>query len=340
MGHIAVELTRFARRTRFSAAGGLGAWSSSSCAGRPLLAPRDPLKADFRAHEQAADAQSLPLYRPGGRDTLSRVIYGARTLAVRGVLRRGHGHHRRLTLGTSACGFCAAASTLQSGVMEILAVVSHLILAMASPGPSGTAACRDLRHRRPSAFLRWTGHSLGGAVGARDALRRGVTGQRRLARSGLAFHVLPQCVSAYLVLRPRNLGAPSGRAALGFLGVGVPPPTPTGATCWRIRSPPWCRPWWLGSSPASAITVTVLAFQPSRRRHPRHASTRPPALVPGILEDDVGGAGPSRFSAPKRRLPILPTAAKALRVRPRLRADFGERSNSSDDWRFGCPPIG
>src|SRR5207247_836648 len=45
----------------------------------PLLAPRDPLKADFRRMNKPPDAQSFLGTDQVGRDTLSRVIYGART---------------------------------------------------------------------------------------------------------------------------------------------------------------------------------------------------------------------------------------------------------------------
>src|SRR5262249_57156345 len=45
----------------------------------PLLAPYDPLKADFRAMNKPPSGQHVLGTDQVGRDTLSRVIYGART---------------------------------------------------------------------------------------------------------------------------------------------------------------------------------------------------------------------------------------------------------------------
>src|SRR5215472_12089438 len=45
----------------------------------PVVAPRDPLKADFRHMNKAPSAQALFGTDQVGRDALSRVIYGART---------------------------------------------------------------------------------------------------------------------------------------------------------------------------------------------------------------------------------------------------------------------
>src|SRR5437879_6427534 len=77
---IFTELSRFARRNTLAAAGGLvGAFIVFVAVAAPLLAPRDPLKADFRRMTRPPDAQNFFGTDQVGRDTLSRVIYGART---------------------------------------------------------------------------------------------------------------------------------------------------------------------------------------------------------------------------------------------------------------------
>ena len=74
------ELARFSRRNTLSALGGfVGVLILFVAVAAPLLAPRDPLKADFRRMNKPPDAQSLLGTDQVGRDTLSRVIYGART---------------------------------------------------------------------------------------------------------------------------------------------------------------------------------------------------------------------------------------------------------------------
>ena len=74
-------------------------------------------------------------------------------------------------------------------------------------------------------------------------------------------HVLPQCVAPYLVLATAHLGvAIIIEAALGFLGVGIPPPTPTWGNMLADSLTSLVPRWWLVFFPGAAITITVLAF--------------------------------------------------------------------------------
>ena len=75
-------------------------------------------------------------------------------------------------------------------------------------------------------------------------------------------HILPQCVAPYLILATTHLGvAIVIEASLGFLGVGIPPPTPTwGNMLSDALNAGLVPPWWLVLFPGGAITLTVLAF--------------------------------------------------------------------------------
>ena len=75
-------------------------------------------------------------------------------------------------------------------------------------------------------------------------------------------HILPQCVAPYLILATTHLGvAIIIEASLGFLGVGIPPPTPTwGNMLADSLNAGLVPPWWLVLFPGLAITLTVLAF--------------------------------------------------------------------------------
>jgi ABC-type dipeptide/oligopeptide/nickel transport system permease subunit len=74
----------------------------------------------------------------------------------------------------------------------------------------------------------------------------------------MARHILPQCVA----LATTHLGvAIIIEAALGFLGVGIPPPTRTwGNMLADSLNAGLVPPWWLVLFPGAAITITVLAF--------------------------------------------------------------------------------
>jgi ABC-type dipeptide/oligopeptide/nickel transport system permease subunit len=84
----------------------------------------------------------------------------------------------------------------------------------------------------------------------------GATGGRIMLR-----HIAPQCIAPFLVIATANIGvAITTEAGLSFLGVGVPPPTPTwgnmlgGTTAESFRPP-----WWMVIFPGLALTSTVLA---------------------------------------------------------------------------------
>src|SRR5919202_1246716 len=102
---------------------------------------------------------------------------------------------------------------------------------------------------------------LGVAVGQTDAIREaarcvGATPARIMARQ-----IAPQCLAPVAVVATLNLGtAIFAEAALSFLGVGVPPPTPSlGNMLGGVLAQSFQPPWWLVIFPGAAIALTVLA---------------------------------------------------------------------------------
>ena len=74
------EMGLFARRNPLAVVGGVVGLAIILIAIRaPWIAPRDPLKANFLRMNKPPDAQAYFGTDQVGRDTLSRVIYGART---------------------------------------------------------------------------------------------------------------------------------------------------------------------------------------------------------------------------------------------------------------------
>jgi ABC-type dipeptide/oligopeptide/nickel transport system permease subunit len=230
--------------------------------GAPLIAPRDPLKADFRHMNKPPSAVAYFGTDQVGRDALSRVIYGARTslfVAFSAVL-----------LGTTvgslwgvACGYLGGRFDLVSQrVMEILQSFPDLILAMAISMAIGTGlpavivAIAITRIPVGGRVIRSVALSVS-AMPFVEAGRAAGASQLRV----MTLHVLPQCVAPYLVLATTHLGvAIVIEAALGFLGVGVPPPTPTWGNMLADAITGLVPQWWLVLFPGLAITITVLAF--------------------------------------------------------------------------------
>ena len=231
-------------------------------AAAPIVAPFHPLEADFAVMTYPPDSSHLLGTDPLGRDTLSRIIYGARyTLLVA---------FAAVLLGTTFGAVLGVASAYLGGkfdlgvqrVLEVLQAFPDLILAlllMVALGPGlGTVIVAIAVTRIP----------FGGRVVRSVALQIRemdyVTAARAVGVSSfriMRLHVAPQCVAPYLVLATAHLGvAIIIEASLGFLGVGIPPPTPTWGNMLAMQGNNLIPPWWLVVYPGVAITLIVLAF--------------------------------------------------------------------------------
>lgn len=244
------------------AAGVVGFLIIAMAVSAPLIAPRDPLKTDFRRMAKPPDAVSWLGTDQVGRDTLSRVIHGARASLVVAFA--------AVLLGTTVGALWGVASGYLGGrfdlvsqrVMEILQSFPDLILAMAISMAIGTGMQAVI------VAIAITRIPFGGRVIRSVALTVKELAYVEAGRSSgasslriMAVHVLPQCVAPYLVLATTHLGvAIVIEAALGFLGVGIPPPTPTWGNMLAESLTSLVPHWWLVFFPGLAITVTVLAF--------------------------------------------------------------------------------
>jgi peptide/nickel transport system permease protein len=261
---VAGGLFWFARRSPMSAFWGLIAAAIVAIAlAAPAIAPYDPLKSDFRAMSKPPSERHYFGSDQIGRDTLSRVIHGSRaslTVAVGAVV-------LGTTLGALwglACGYFGGRfDIISQRVIEFLQSFPDLILAMAIAMALGAGIGTVI------VAIAITRISFGGRVIRAVVLSLKempyVEAARGLGASHLrimAQHILPQCVAPYLILATAHLGvAIIIEASLGFLGVGIPPPTPTwGNMLADSLNAGLIPPWWLVLFPGAAITITVLAF--------------------------------------------------------------------------------
>jgi peptide/nickel transport system permease protein len=257
-------LSTFIRRSPLSAFWGcIAAAILVMAIAAPVLAPYEPLKSDFRAMSKPPNERHYFGTDQIGRDVLSRVIYGSRaslTIAIGAVL-----------FGTTLGAFWGLASGYFGGrfdivsqrVIEFLQSFPDLILAMAIAmalgAGFGTVIVAIAITRIPfgGRVIRAVVLSLKEMSYVEAARGLGASHLRIMLR-----HILPQCVAPYLILATTHLGvAIIIEAALGFLGVGIPPPTPTwGNMLADSLNAGLVPPWWLVLFPGLAITITVLAF--------------------------------------------------------------------------------
>ncbi|MBV8505166.1 MAG: ABC transporter permease [Alphaproteobacteria bacterium] len=255
---------RFIRRSPMSAFWGLIAAAIVIMAvAAPVLAPYEPLKSDFRAMSKPPNERHYFGTDQIGRDVLSRVIYGSRaslTVALGAVL---FGTTLGALWGLASGYFGGRFDIISQRVIEFLQSFPDLILAMAIAmalgAGFGTVIVAIAITRIPfgGRVIRAVVMSLKELSYVEAARGLGASHLRIMAR-----HILPQCVAPYLILATTHLGvAIIIEAALGFLGVGIPPPTPTwGNMLADSLNAGLVPPWWLVLFPGAAITITVLAF--------------------------------------------------------------------------------
>jgi peptide/nickel transport system permease protein len=229
----------------------------------PAIAPYEPLKSDFRAMSKPPNERHYFGTDQIGRDVLSRVIYGSRaslTIAIGAVL---FGTTLGALWGLASGYFGGRFDIVSQRIIEFLQSFPDLILAMAIAmalgAGFGTVIVAIAITRIPfgGRVIRAVVLSLKEMSYVEAARGLGASHRRIMLR-----HILPQCVAPYLILATTHLGvAIIIEAALGFLGVGIPPPTPTwGNMLADSLNAGLVPPWWLVLFPGLAITITVLAF--------------------------------------------------------------------------------
>ncbi len=229
----------------------------------PFIAPKDPLAANFRLMGKPPNELAWFGTDQIGRDTLSRVIHGSQTSLLVAFMAVLLGTTFGCLWGLASGYFGGRFDIFSQRIIEFLQSFPDLILAMAIAmalgAGTGTVIVAIAITRIPfgGRVIRSVVLSLKEMAYVEAARSLGASNKRLMFR-----HILPQCIAPYLILATTHLGvAIIIEAALGFLGVGIPPPTPTwGNMLSDSLNAGLVPPWWLVLFPGAAITLTVLAF--------------------------------------------------------------------------------
>lgn len=227
--------------------------------GAPLLAPADPLRTNPRAALMGPSSEYLLGSDWLGRDTLSRIIYGARTSIYVGFL--------ATLLGTLAGSLLNVFSAYKGGmvdmfvqrVMDVLLAFPTLIMALAIMAVLGTSANNTVI-AIAIPFIPRAGRVVRSAAlavkeSAYVEVSRAVGCQ---ARRIVFRHVIPNCIAPYLIIATALLGtAILVEASLSFLGLGVDPQTPSWGSALAEAMEFWESSPWLAIFPGIAISLAV-----------------------------------------------------------------------------------
>ncbi len=253
-------LRRFAREKPLGAAGAVLVILTILVAiFAPLLAPVDPLSTNPRAALMGPSRQYLLGSDWLGRDSLSRIIYGARTSIYVGFL--------ATLLGTVVGSLLNVFSAYRGGtidmlvqrLMDVLLAFPTLIMALAIMAVLGTSVNNTII-AIAIPFIPRTGRVVRSAVlTVKESQYVEVSQAVGCSPLRLIFrHVIPNCVAPYLIIASALLGtAILVEASLSFLGLGVDPQTPSWGSFLAEAMEFWEDSPWLAIFPGIAISLAI-----------------------------------------------------------------------------------
>jgi peptide/nickel transport system permease protein len=234
----------------------------------PQLAPYNPTTGDLAARLEppawmaAGSARHLFGTDQLGRDILSRIIFGARVSLLVGVVSAFLGGTVGLALGMLGGYFRGRADSVIAKLIDVQLAFPFLLFAITVIAVLGPSLPNLL------VILALSGWVTYARVVRGQTLRLRETEFIQAARGLgcpvwwiLLRHVLPNVVSYALVIMTTEIGRLIVlESTLSFLGLGVPPPTPSWGMALADGKEYLINGWWLAMFPGVAIMLIVLCM--------------------------------------------------------------------------------
>ena len=228
----------------------------------PIIAPLEPEAMDFDYLLSGLSSEHLLGTDQLGRDTLSRLIYGARVALLVSVGSIGLGVLIGVPLGLIAVYFGGWTDDIIMRLMDSLVVFPSLLIAVALAAALG-GSVTTIIIAIGVANVPWMARvirSQGLSIREMDFVAAAEAGGMSPARIILR-HILPNSLAPVIVQSTLSMGyAVLVEATLGFIGVGVRPPTPTWGNMLYDAFPMLEQQPMLSIFPGLAIFLLVLSF--------------------------------------------------------------------------------
>ena len=231
------------------------------------LAPHDPV------HGSVKDRRQPPVFFGGtwkyplgtdriGRDILSRIMYGARVSLSISLVGIFVGGIIGATLGMLAGYFGGWIDTVIMRLVDISLALPAILLALvlaAATGPSFQTIIVVV------AFVLWALYARQVRGEVLSLRERDFVARARVAGASqmrlMARHILPNVTNTIIVLATLQVGSVIIlEAALSFLGLGIPRPTPAWGIMVADGRQLIVSAWWISFFPGLAITLTVFSL--------------------------------------------------------------------------------
>jgi peptide/nickel transport system permease protein len=234
----------------------------------PVLTPFDPLaqdisqrlkppgwtNADGRAHWLGTDHL--------GRDILGRILYGSRIALVVGLSAVAIAGTLGLVIGVVSGYFGGRVDDLFMRLADVQLAFPFILLALAVIGVLGPSLRNIIIVVGVSGWVVYARIVRGEVLSLRE--REFVQAARAVGSPPgrvIARHLVPNAFAPWLVIATLDMARVIiVESALSFLGLGIPPPTPTWGGMLADGRVYMSTAWWLATFPGLAILVTVLGI--------------------------------------------------------------------------------
>lgn len=228
----------------------------------PLASTVSPETQDFQSLLQPPSPAHLVGTDDLGRDVLLRLAYGARISLLVGLAATTGATIAGVILGLAAGYLGGRTDIVVMRFTDVLLAFPTLLLAVAIVGTLGpslanaTLAISLVIVPRFARLVRAEAMRIRAEEFITAAVAVGLPSRRIILR-----HVLPNLTGVVVVQFSLSVAASMlSEASLSFLGLGVPPPTPSWGTMLRSGYPFLDRAPWVAFGAGLALTTTVVTF--------------------------------------------------------------------------------
>ncbi len=228
----------------------------------PLIAPYDPIKQDLKNRLQPPSWEHPFGTDQLGRDIFSRVVWGSRISLFIALIVVAISFTVGTTIGIISGYFGGKVDEVLMRITDMFMAFPRLVLALAVAAALGPGLFNTML---AIAFVSWVYYArLARASTLQIREEVYIEAARAIGASDrriLFLHVLPMVIAPVVVQATLDMGGTILTAAgLGFLGLGVQPPTPE----WGVMVSEGRRfiteQWWVSTFPGFAILLATLGF--------------------------------------------------------------------------------